>query len=173
MYEKINFKDRVVERPMTFNIITNDDGTVTLEPVTGEVYEEGTEINSTNMEHIEEGILNLNKNVFIKDNYAVLEGTITLPEADESSLTGSTNVNYPTGFNKDNCIIVSLMAQKNNTKNGFSTTQHASAGAFANGTSDLRASLREDFIQLAENKISTSQGSSVIDFKIALLKYKD
>lgn len=73
MYEKLNFKDRIVEKPNTYTIQTNDDGTVTLIPAFGDTLQEGTAINHGSMDHIEEGIVALNNN---KQN-KVLSGTST------------------------------------------------------------------------------------------------
>lgn len=118
MYEKINFKDRVIERPMTFNVINNDDGTVTLEPVTGEVYEEGTKFNSVNMDHIEDGILEnskgvneLKNSVYIKDNFALVSGSISLQGMETDILT----INLPTGWTNENCFIIGVKYTKNNS----------------------------------------------------------
>lgn len=71
MYEKLNFKDKIVERPNTYEVQTNDDGTITLIPAFGKIYKQGTLINSINMDHIEEGIVFLDNN---KQN-KVLHGT--------------------------------------------------------------------------------------------------
>lgn len=73
MYEKLNFKDRIVEKPNTYTVQTNDDGTVTLIPAFGNILQEGTAINHGSMDHIEEGIVSLNNN---KQN-KVLSGTST------------------------------------------------------------------------------------------------
>lgn len=73
MYEKLNFKDRIVEKPNTYTVQTNDDGTVTLIPAFGNILQEGTAINHGSMDHIEEGIVALNNN---KQN-KVLSGTST------------------------------------------------------------------------------------------------
>lgn len=73
MYEKLNFKDRIVEKPNTYTVQTNEDGTVTLVPAFGNTLQEGTAINHDSMDHIEEGIVALNNN---KQN-KVLSGTST------------------------------------------------------------------------------------------------
>ncbi|BDU82492.1 hypothetical protein SNUCP2_21620 [Clostridium perfringens A] len=43
------WKDRIIERENTFEILQNKDGTITLIPVTGEVYEQGTPLNAFNL----------------------------------------------------------------------------------------------------------------------------
>ncbi|MFS1519674.1 hypothetical protein V1503_24930 [Bacillus sp. SCS-151] len=55
-YSKTTWKDRVVERPMTFTMDENDDGTVTLTPSEGQIIEPGTPITASNMNNIEDGL---------------------------------------------------------------------------------------------------------------------
>lgn len=45
----IVFKDRIVEFPNRYNMIENEDGTVTLTPAPGQVVEEGTPLNANNL----------------------------------------------------------------------------------------------------------------------------
>lgn len=59
-YVKTVWKDRLVEKPMTFKVSSNLDGTVTLERVEGNVTEEGTSINAANMNKIENAIGDVN-----------------------------------------------------------------------------------------------------------------
>lgn len=46
---RLVWKDRIVERPRTFNKIENPDGTITLEPAPGQVIQEGTPVNAENL----------------------------------------------------------------------------------------------------------------------------
>ena len=62
-YTKTEWKDRTVENARTFTMTENDDGTVTLEEAPGEVYEAGTPLNAENMNHIEDGIEQLNSDI--------------------------------------------------------------------------------------------------------------
>ena len=55
-YEKTVWTDRLVERPRTFNLQQNADGSVTLNANEGEILEDGTPINAANMNKIENGI---------------------------------------------------------------------------------------------------------------------
>lgn len=48
------WKDRRIERENTFNVLNNKDGTITLIPVTGEIYEAGTPLNALNLNKINE-----------------------------------------------------------------------------------------------------------------------
>jgi hypothetical protein len=53
VYNKTAWKDRVVEKPLTFTLQNNADGTVTLIPAEGQIIEPGTSINAVNMNNIE------------------------------------------------------------------------------------------------------------------------
>lgn len=55
-YIKTDWKDKVVEKPRTFTMQNNPDGTVTLIPAEGAIYESGTPVNAANMNKIEQGI---------------------------------------------------------------------------------------------------------------------
>ena len=55
-YTKQLWEDRIVEKPMTYMMATNEDGTVTLTPVPGTITNEGSKVNAERMNHIEQGI---------------------------------------------------------------------------------------------------------------------
>lgn len=55
-YERINFVDQSVERPRTYEMTHNADGSVTLVDSFGLIDELGTPINADTMNHIEDGI---------------------------------------------------------------------------------------------------------------------
>lgn len=57
-YQKTQWKDRTVERPRTYQLQDNGDGTYTLIPAPGTVYEPGTPVIAVNMNKIEQGIAN-------------------------------------------------------------------------------------------------------------------
>ena len=59
-YQPINWKDRIVERPNTFETVSNDDNTLTLIPAPGQVLQEGTPLNAENLNYIEKGLLDVN-----------------------------------------------------------------------------------------------------------------
>lgn len=56
-YQPINWKDRIVEKPNTFETRNNGDNTVTLIPDPGQVLQEGTPLNAENLNHIEKGLI--------------------------------------------------------------------------------------------------------------------
>lgn len=55
-YTPTEWKDRIVQNPRTFQIQNNADGTVTLTPKPGTVVQEGTPVNATNLNNIEQGL---------------------------------------------------------------------------------------------------------------------
>lgn len=55
-YEPTVWKNRVVERPLTFNMVNNPDGTVTLVPAPGVIVESGTPVNAVNLNKLEQGL---------------------------------------------------------------------------------------------------------------------
>lgn len=56
-YEPINWKDRIVEKPRTYHVQNNPDGTITLIPAPGTVVQEGTPVNAANLNHMEQGLI--------------------------------------------------------------------------------------------------------------------
>lgn len=58
-YQRTTWKNRVVEKPRTFEMVDNGDGTITLVPMEGNILEPGTPIIAQNMNNIEEGIVTL------------------------------------------------------------------------------------------------------------------
>ncbi|ALC92056.1 hypothetical protein AM500_21350 [Bacillus sp. FJAT-18017] len=52
-YNKTLWKDRVVEKPMTYTMRTNADGTITLVPAEGQILEVGTPLTAVNLNNLE------------------------------------------------------------------------------------------------------------------------
>lgn len=55
-YTRVNFKNRVVERPRTYTKTTNADNSVTLTPAFGEVEEAGVPLNAENLNKMDKGV---------------------------------------------------------------------------------------------------------------------
>lgn len=66
-YIKNTWKDQEVERPRTYQMTNNSDGSVTLIDDFGLVTELGTPVNADYMNHIEEGIAQVYEDVALKD----------------------------------------------------------------------------------------------------------
>lgn len=69
------WQDRVVERPRTFNIQNNPDGSVTLVPAPGQIIQEGTPVNAANLNGLEEDLQELFTNV--SNGKTLVGGAIT------------------------------------------------------------------------------------------------
>lgn len=59
MYKPVEWKDRLVERPRTFNTTSNPDGSITFTPAPGTVLEEGTAVNAGNMNPISQTLFDV------------------------------------------------------------------------------------------------------------------
>jgi len=55
-YNRVNFTNRVVERPRTYTVTENEDETITLTPEPGEIVSEGVPFNAQNMNVLDKGI---------------------------------------------------------------------------------------------------------------------
>ena len=55
IFNPINWKDRIVERPRTYTEVINQDGSRTDTPAPGEIQEAGTQISATNLNQMDQG----------------------------------------------------------------------------------------------------------------------
>jgi len=55
-YSKIGWKNRIIQRPRTYQETTNSDGSVTHTPAPGTVLQEGTPRSAETMDHMDQGI---------------------------------------------------------------------------------------------------------------------
>lgn len=172
-YEKQIWEDRVVQNPMTYNMQTNDDGTITLIPAPGTVTKEGNLITAERMNHMEDGIAQINnlQGVIKSSDFALITTQVTTPEANNDALSASTNVDYPDGFTKDTCIVVGLMGN-NPEKNQYWSTfiESGSSLGYIGGVGGLRAILFDDHIVVQRTKSTTTEPSSTSNIKVVLMK---
>ena len=92
-YDPVNWKNRVVERPRTYHIQNNPDGTVTLIPAPGQVYEEGTPVNAANLNKMEQGFiahLADNEQQFLDVNLNIIDMAVELETLKGATLNGVT-----------------------------------------------------------------------------------
>lgn len=75
-YVKTDWVDRVVEKPNTFIVTQNSDGTITLTPAPGQVVERGTPFSANNMNKIEEELENISGRYIPKDVDGTIEGNL-------------------------------------------------------------------------------------------------
>lgn len=77
-YTPTTWKNKIVERPRTFQFQQNADSTVTLIPSEGSVTEAGTSVNATNMNNIEQGITNIDQAISANNiNYLSIQNYLT------------------------------------------------------------------------------------------------
>lgn len=166
-YVKQTWVDRQVENPLTFIMQENRDSTVTLVPSPGVVTNEGSSITAEKLNHMEDGIAAANST----DNMALITLTNTTAAAGESALTSTTTVDYPTGFNKDNCIVIGLMGQRStNTSQWCTPITPSLTSAYVLGVGGLRAQLTQNNIIVSRNKQSVDEPSSTANIRLLLMK---
>lgn len=56
IFNPINWKDRIVQRPRTYTEAYNQDGSRTDTPAPGEIQEQGTQISATNLNQMDHGV---------------------------------------------------------------------------------------------------------------------
>ena len=88
-YIKTEWIDRVVEKPNTFTVVENSDGTITLTPAPGQVIERGTPINAENLNKIENALFDIDgllPNLWADEECTVVDGA------------GGTSYRFPNGL---------------------------------------------------------------------------
>ena len=108
-------------------------------------------------------------NVIYHDEIAVVTGKITTPAADSDVLTGDVDIDYPVGFTRDNCVIISLMGQ-NAAGTQWSTITKDSSSGYILGTSFLSATLSKDYIRIRKFKSDTTEPSQTTTVRAVLMK---
>ena len=109
---------------------------------------------------------------FTNDKIVVLTGTIVMPAANADDLTGYVEVNYPSGFTRDNCVILSLMSHNQNTKYKdywtLATSNNDSMQILFG--SNCSAILKDSKIRISSNKASASLARNDITYKLVLMR---
>ena len=100
---------------------------------------------------------------------AIVTGTITMPEANSGYLTNTVDVSYPSGFNKDNCVIISVMSH-NTSNTNWATPSKASATSTIVGNGETYAILMSDKIRVSSAKCDTAAPRKDVTFKLVLMK---
>ena len=108
------------------------------------------------------------------DRFVTIIGTITMPEANNDSLTGSTEISYPDGYNSENSVVLSIASHNTSHTDWWSTalsSSSPSSNLFGNG--DLVVTLKADKIRISSNKSTNSQPRRDVTFKLVLMKLSD
>nr|DAL11256.1 MAG TPA_asm: hypothetical protein [Caudoviricetes sp.] len=105
-----------------------------------------------------------------KGNFAVLTGTITMPEAEDENLLGTTTVNYPSGFTKDNCIVVSIMSHNTVHIDWWATPQTPSSSSMLLGNGDTKVILKPSGITIMSAKVASVAARKDVTYKLVIMK---
>ena len=122
-------------------------------------------------------VIVIGSKVFYKDNFAILTGTITGDETESPSK----KIDYPAGFTKNNCVILTSNLQRSSTTSkGYGSVYDSSsyvAGAIPSkvtlGDSDISLEIRN--ILLSDNSVTISKLSTAVTYTytIVLMKIGD
>lgn len=107
--------------------------------------------------------------------------TITTTQANIAVLTGTIKeditINYPSGYNKNNCIVISAMMKMTNTDARYGYGSVFNSSIYASGGVPIRVSLGDSNIQLSAKKILLSSENveyasleAEMNYKIVLMK---
>lgn len=103
-------------------------------------------------------------------NISILSGTIVMPDANNSALGGSKDISYPSGFNKDNCIVLSIMSYNSTHIGWWATPQSPSTSSALWGNGNTYVILKANNITIACTKNDIAMPRKDVTFKIALMK---
>ncbi len=103
-------------------------------------------------------------------NIAVLTANVKTPEAGSSIINALAQINYPQGYNQDNCVIVSLMSWNKTFTTKFWSSLGATQSAAEMGCYGLRGTLRPDNIEVQVHKIDPAESAKNVTIKIVLMK---
>jgi hypothetical protein len=103
--------------------------------------------------------------VYVKGNYAVLTGSITLSDG-----AGSRTHAYPTDFTANNCVVISVnIGQTSNEEIPYSCGILPDVAGWATGAIYHRVSLRTDDVVVGIDNGSKS-GTNKYNYKVVLMK---
>lgn len=102
-YERINFVDQSVERPRTYEMTHNADGSITLTDSFGLVNELGTPINADTMNHIEDGIDSKQDQLIAGDNI-ILENNVISAKSGAMPIGTIIPVNAGSTYVPEGCL---------------------------------------------------------------------
>lgn len=98
------------------------------------------------------------KNYITHDKFTIILDTVT-GDGSKSSLTK--NINFPTGFNNNNCVIISAMAQNVNSQIGaWGTGTVFSSSNYTTGALPLKATISKNGVGIEIKNITFTNGQS-------------
>lgn len=119
-------------------------------------------------------VIAIGSKVIYKDNFAILTGTMS---------NGLVSINYPTGYNKDNCVVISTMLHRPGTASnrGYASGSTYLLDDVSAGFLVSRVELQTSGISLhgralylsSDNKYMDMGVDFSVDYKIILMKTGD
>ena len=118
--------------------------------------------------------------VVYKDNFAIIEGKIT---ASQTGIMQNNDIAYPSGFNRDNCIVLTAMLSMDKDSEESKEWGYGNvfnSGSYVRGALPLSVGLSKDDISINfRNMMISESGINEIDFttdfyyRIVLIKIGD
>ena len=128
-------------------------------------------INETNLNNMENGIEEAHNNFVnykLKEDFAIITGSFTFTDGQSDFM-----INYPEGFNYNNCVVISVMTNKEQgyTEGYFPTSVGYVIGALGKAIQLKSDKIRMIFCNPMEG--SHSSGTQSYDYKLVLLKISE
>lgn len=132
-------------------------------------YEGTTPLSANNLNRLQDNLYDyideVSGGIFPADKYAILTGQLTMTNGE-----GTIEINYPTGFTKNNTIVISCMTgNASNPVINYSYGTIPDISGVATGSVYKRVSLGTDNMILGLYN-HTASGNGTIKYKILLLK---
>ena len=107
-----------------------------------------------------------------KSSIAIVTGTLVTPEANSGTLNGTVTLEYPNGYEKDNCMILSLMSSNLGIANSNYNTVGSTGRSIeeVKGNYGLQAGLGTTGIVVSVFKVNDAAEAKQINIKILLMK---
>lgn len=121
-------------------------------------------------------VIAIGSKVVYKDNFAIIEGTITGPIQSNGSY--SKNIKYPEGFNQNNCVVISNCLNLQNDTIIWGTGGTFDSLSYVAGSIPTSVSLRENDMVLRIRHVYIDNTGTVFsmelngtyDYRIVLMK---
>lgn len=153
-YIKNTWVDQEVERPKTYEMVNNSDGSVTLVDSFGLVSELGTPVNADNMNHIEDGIEDHDRRLVI------LEGEGARADANLSNLTEQGEKHFLNKQQITNCLLEVPQRIKLELNNGVLTLKAGSEVIVPNGFEADGVTPKFDYVTVNKDYVDVQWGTS-------------
>lgn len=114
--------------------------------------------------------------VIYKDNFAVVTGSLSGPAGGNGEYQG--DINYPDGFNQDNCVVISCSLDLENSATIWGSGATFDSSSFIGGALPTYVCLQENIIKIEIRNIRIDSTAKVfslpleatINYKIVLMK---